>query len=380
MIGNSSTNHRQYYNHPKSTTLENLGMYRGVVDSPQMYHPLMNSFRDYLIQMGTDGMGFCTLQKHFHSFDRDYSKMIHPEEFRMCLQKMNFQFSDRECSMLFSLFDIYGNGYMNYEEFMICCRGHIHPRRRQLIAWAWYTIDYNKEGWVDPQEIIGRYNCAMHPDCKSGFKSSQECFRDFLKAFEVSGEVPGKVTRMEFENYYYNVSASVERDDYYEELMRCCWDLDYNNAGDFFSRFRVMNQDGRESWEYMPKYEWDNYSRYGGNDRDYWSNDSLMARFRSYGIYPKSFEKYEGRWEPFYDGYFSDPYQRRYVDGTYDSGYVGRYYGNWDYSDDRDRRDMSPRGLYRDYRWDDYYKNNDYYDSNWNGGAGYRGRSMSPRY
>lgn len=349
-------------------------MYRGVVDSPAMYHPLMNKFRDYLIQMGTDGMGFCTLQMHFHSFDRDMTKMIHPEEFRLCLQKMNFQFDDQEMSMLFSLFDVYGYGYMNYEEFMMCCRGQIHPRRRQLIAWAWYTIDYNKEGWVDPEEIIGRFNSAMHPDCKSGFKTPQECFRDFMKAFEVSGEIPGKVTRMEFENYFYNVSASVERDEYFEDLMRSCWNLDYNNAGDFFARYRVMHQDGRESWEYMPNWEYD-YQRYGGDDRDTWSDESMMARFRSYGIYPRSFQRYDDQWEPFYSGYFSDARQRRYIDGTYDDEYNGRYDGDWNY----DGRSMSPRGRYRDYRWDDYYSNNNYYDGNWNGGDWHRGRSMSPR-
>ena len=32
---------------------------------------------------------------------------------------------------------------------------------------------------------------------------------DFLRVFDVSTEVEGKVTRNEFENYYFNLSASI---------------------------------------------------------------------------------------------------------------------------------------------------------------------------
>jgi hypothetical protein len=32
--------------------------------------------------------------------------------------------------------------------------------------------------------------------------------------------VDGKVTKNEFENYYYNVSAAIDRDEYFELMMR----------------------------------------------------------------------------------------------------------------------------------------------------------------
>lgn len=264
---------------------------------------------------------------------------------------------------MFAMFDIYGYGYINYDEFMFAVRGQIHPRRRQLIAWAWYTIDYNKEGWVDPEEVIGRFNASMHPDCKSGFKTPQECFRDFLKAFEVSGEIPGKVTRMEFENYYYNVSASVERDDYFEELMRYTWNLDYNSPGmsDMFRRYQVTHMDGRESMEYMWG-DWDMMGR--GRGMDYWNDDSIMARFRAQGIYPRSFSRYEGAWDPFQDGYFSN--QRRYLDGSVGS-YNGYYGGDFNYNAGHSpRRSGYGAGRYN-YQYGDNY------------GGRYSPRSMSPR-
>ena len=41
-------------------------------------------------------------------------------------------------------------------------------------------------------------------------------YREFLDTFDVGGEVDGKVTRAEFENYYANVGASVDSDYYFE--------------------------------------------------------------------------------------------------------------------------------------------------------------------
>jgi len=278
------------------------------------------------------------------------------------MQKMNMNFSEQEMSALFALFDIYGYGYINYDEFMFAVRGQIHPRRRQLIAWAWYTIDYNKEGCVDPEEVIGRYNAAMHPDVKSNFKNPQECFRDFLKAFEVSGEIPGKVSRVEFENYYYNVSASIERDEYFEQLMRWVWNLNDNSPGwgNFFRRYNVVHMDGRESYEDM----WGDYGNMSDNSRGYgmdsWNDDSVMARFRAQGIYPKSFSRYEGPYQPFSDGYFTN--SRRYMDGSMGS-YNGYYMGDPYYN-----AGSSPRRM----------MGGNYGSYGYNYGSDYK-RSFSPR-
>jgi len=129
--------------------------------------------------------------------------------------------------------------------------------------------------------------------------------------------------------------------------MRWCWNLNDMNGGNFFRRYNVIHQDGRESIEDL----WGDYG-YG----DQWTDESVMARFRSHGIYPRSFSRYEGPWEPYPDGYFTN--SRRYVDGSmgsYNGYYVGDYYYNQGYSPRRQ-----------------YGSNNGYYGSDYK-------RSMSPR-
>jgi hypothetical protein len=41
----------------------------------------------------------------------------------------------------------------------------------------------------------------------------------------VGGTVDGKVTREEFTNYYTNISASIDGDDYFELMMRNAWHI-----------------------------------------------------------------------------------------------------------------------------------------------------------
>jgi Ca2+-binding EF-hand superfamily protein len=327
-----SYNNRRQFHQPKPTTLENLALYQGVIESPQFWHPLVVRLRDYLAQRGTDGIGFSDLQRRFHTIDRDGTKTLHPEEFKNGLQKLNLNFPDHESSELFAFFDTYGYGYIDYEDFILNIRGPIHPRRRQLISTAWFTVDYNKEGAVDPEEVIGRYDASQHPDVRSGVKSSQEVFRDFLKAFEVSGELEGKVTRKEFENYYYNVSASIDRDDYFEQVMRYTWRLNDRWGENYWPgrRYRVTHDDGRESIEEV----WSDFS-FGGNDA--WTDEYVRGRLRSQGYTPRSFSQYDGPFDPYYyndGGRFT---RRNFSD-------YGRSFGPSGYSGDNSYAD----GTYRD--------------------------------
>ena len=91
-------------------------------------------------------------------------------------------------------------------------------RRKTLVGMAFTKLDKNGTGEVDPEDIIDIYDATKHPDVIAGKKSSDEVFREFLDTFDVGGEKDGKVTRNEFENYYSNVSSSIDDDDYFDTI------------------------------------------------------------------------------------------------------------------------------------------------------------------
>ena len=73
-------------------------------------------------------------------------------------------------------------------------------------------------------EMVIRH-ASKHPAVVSGAKSKEETIQEMLNVFDVGGEVDGKVTKEEFMNYYSNISASIDDDDYFELMIRNAWHI-----------------------------------------------------------------------------------------------------------------------------------------------------------
>lgn len=267
---------KQYVYRPKSMSLESFAVSRGIVESASSNHPLVEKLRMNLSTRGTDGSGFCDLQRRFNAMDKDGSKTLFLEEFKIAFQRCNLNFTDQEITSMFYLFDLSDKKYLDYDEFMIAIRGPVNYRRRQFIEKAFQMIDSEGRGMVDPEEIIDRYDPTNHPDCKNGLKKTQEVFRDFLRVFDVSTEVEGKITRNEFDNYYFNLSASIERDDYFEQVICNAWRMD-----------RTLNMDERNN----NGTNTNNYRR-NENTRDYSNNNDRRPRTLEELSYDRESSKY----------------------------------------------------------------------------------------
>src|SRR5690606_3220851 len=77
-------------------------------------------------------------------------------------------------------------------------------------------------------------------------------FREFLDTFDVGGVKDGEVTREEFTNYYTNLGANIDNDDYFELMIRNAWRI---SGGEGWSantanrRVLVTHSDGRQTVE-----------------------------------------------------------------------------------------------------------------------------------
>ena len=113
-------------------------------------------------------------------------------------------------------------------------------------------IKNNGDGIVDPAEVMNKFDASQHPDVIAGKKTSEEIMQDFLDTFDVGGEVDGKVTRQEFTNYYHNLSASIDNDDYFELMIRNAWHISGGEgwaANSANRRVLVTKADGTQSVE-----------------------------------------------------------------------------------------------------------------------------------
>lgn len=67
----------------------------------------------------------------------------------------------------------------------------------------------------------------MHPDVRSGKRTEESVLLEFISTFETyvgfRGIRDSQITQQEFEDYYTFVSASIDRDDYFELMMNNAW-------------------------------------------------------------------------------------------------------------------------------------------------------------
>ncbi len=97
---------------------------------------------------------------------------------------------------------------------------------------AFAKLDRNGNGLIELSDIKDTYNARMHPDVKSGKRTEDDVLMEFLETFEMHHNIlMGKpadhtVTPEEFEEYYANVSASIDDDEYFALMMKNAWKLD----------------------------------------------------------------------------------------------------------------------------------------------------------
>lgn len=120
---------------------------------------------------------------------------------------------------------------MDYDEFVRGVRGEMNQFRRNIVMAAFKKIDRDQSGVLDLNDIKGVYNARNHPEVKSGKKTEDEVLGEFLETFEAHHALSGKGTRDrsvtpdEFIEYYNNVSASIDNDQYFELMMINAWKL-----------------------------------------------------------------------------------------------------------------------------------------------------------
>ena len=113
--------------------------------------------------------------------------------------------------------------------------------RKNLIRKAFDKIDIDKSGTLEYSDVKDVYNAKNHPDVRSKKKTEEEIVKDFLETFEVhrslsrgdsnSKKSDGKVSFNEFCDYYSNVSASIDDDEYFKLMITNAWNLDNRTYG-----------------------------------------------------------------------------------------------------------------------------------------------------
>jgi len=171
------------------------------------------------------------LQRQFKIMDDDNSKTLNNDEFNKALTDYKLGFSKPECSALFQYFDVDSSGSITYDEFIRAIRGPMNMTRKKIVAQAYKKLDKDGNGWIDLDDVRGVYKANKHPDVISGKKTEDQILQEFLETFETAHNMRNNsapdyvVTKEEFEEYYNNVSCSIDDDMYFMTMISNAWKL-----------------------------------------------------------------------------------------------------------------------------------------------------------
>jgi len=127
---------------------------------------------------------------------------------------------------LFNYFDRDHNGKVSFDEFLRTFRGRMSPIRRKLVIRIFDLLDRagDGNGTLSVEDIRNSYSAKDNPEVRAGRITVTEALNDFLDAFEGDGgNHDGTVTLDEWTRYYEDLSASIDSDDYFGEMLERTW-------------------------------------------------------------------------------------------------------------------------------------------------------------
>jgi len=200
-----------------------------------------------------------SLGLQFTLLDNDKTGALTRSELELGLDKFMRGFGVHlakvEVDELFKLFDVDHSGTVTYDEFLKGIRGSMSAERVAMVKMAWAQFDTNgrNDGVMTLEDIARIYDVSGNPLVKAGKLSKADALRAFMSHWHLSDtKHTDEVTEEDFIEYYDWVSASIDRDDYFELMIRNAWHIEGGegwSANTSNLRVLVTHEDGHQSIE-----------------------------------------------------------------------------------------------------------------------------------
>ena len=187
--------------------------------------------------------------------DNNGDKKLNKEELKYGLKDYGIETSPAELDDIFRFFDRDQSGTIDLDELLIGLKGDLNEKRRQLIRMAFNCLDKDGSGEISTEELSEAYDFTHHPEVRAGKMTVAQALKEFMKQWDRLNP-DGIITIEEFEDYYKGVSSSIDRDDYFELMIRNAWRIaggEGQAANTANKRVLVTNKDGTQSVQTLEK-------------------------------------------------------------------------------------------------------------------------------
>lgn len=208
----------------------------------------------------------------FRRMDNNGDRKMDRHEFMWGLRENGHTLTPSEFERIFKYFDKNNDGKISYDEFLRGIRGDLNAFRKGFVLQAYAKLDRTGDGIVDMNDMLAIYDVSFHPKFKTGEMSKSDVLTEFMAQWDTV-EKDGKITKDEFIEYYTDVSASIDEDDYFELMIRNAWHIaggEGQSANTTIPRHLVTDAQGNQSVKMMEGAE--NFS-YDKNASRFWGGD-----------------------------------------------------------------------------------------------------------
>ena len=209
---------------------------------------VIQKVRQKIIERGGSN-GIRSITKLMTIMDDNGDKKLSKDELKYGLRDYGIDLNPTELEQVFYYFDRDHNGTIDINEFLVGIRGDMNSRRKKMVRMAFNILDKDGSGTITIDEIMNVYDFTYHPEVRTGKKTIAQAAHDFMNQWDRSDK-DGIVTVEEFEDYYKDISASIDDDTYFELMIRNAWRIAGGEgmaANTANRRVLVTNKDGSQS-------------------------------------------------------------------------------------------------------------------------------------
>ena len=213
---------------------------------------VMHQVRDYLASRGVRSLH--KLVQSLRECCNDRTATVSQHELHRAFQLCGARVHDEDLALIFAHFNHDATGSIDFHEFMIGFIGELNARRLKLVRAAFNKLDSLGSGNLRAATAIQSFDAAVHPDVRMRQRTTEQVFREFHDTFDFADE-HGVLSFDDWERYFAMLSACLQSDDLFEEIMTSCWHLGDSDKFSSSQRAKrsilVKHRDGRTSLQMM---------------------------------------------------------------------------------------------------------------------------------
>eukprot|EP00758_Cryptobia_borreli_P009097 Tbor_TRINITY_DN5446_c1_g1::TRINITY_DN5446_c1_g1_i1::g.25331::m.25331 len=184
---------------------------------------LVDIFRKKMQKLREKG-GFLGLRLSLRLMDGNCNRQLSFVELAEGCNNFGLSVTPDDIEKLLKFLDKDSEGYMTSYDFIKGTRPAPSMRRQNLILKAYSILDKcginEVRNSVSLEEMINLYDASSTPDVVAGKRTEEDVLEELKSGFEYQN-----VTRDEFMQYYADIGASIDDDDYFELMMRNGWHI-----------------------------------------------------------------------------------------------------------------------------------------------------------